>query len=59
VDARPHTICPNRGRYGIEVTGDDFAYDLVARNYSWIAWREFAFDYVEISAANSAGADLE
>jgi len=51
VDARPYTVC-----YGIEVSGYDFAYYLVAGNDSGLARREFAFNDVEVGAADSAGA---
>src|SRR5205823_2531836 len=47
------------GRYGVEVAGYYFAYDLVARDDSWVAGREFAFDDVGVGAADSAGEYFE
>jgi hypothetical protein len=54
LDGRPYMTCA-----GKEVSGDDFAYDLVAGNDSRIARREFAFYDVQVGAAYTAGEHTE
>ena len=59
MDAGPHTIFSYPICKGIEVSGDDFAYDLMAGNDSRIARWEFAFDDMQVCAADSAGEYFE
>jgi hypothetical protein len=46
--------CRHRVGAAVKITANNFAHDLVARNYSRHAWRKFAFDNMKIGAAHAA-----
>lgn len=51
---RPHMCCAR-----FQLSGNDFAYDLVAGDDARVHLGEFAFNDVQIGAADTAGKNLQ